>query len=224
MITYSQAYNGYFNRNCPKECLEAVKQDGHALQYVKEQTHEICLEAVKKNGHALYHVKEQTYELCLEAVKQNGFALRYVKEQTNEICLEAVKRDGYALQYVEEQTHEICLEAVKQWGNALQYVKLNKIGEKMKLTESVYIDKKGGLFLEYFGDNGFYNYIHINKKGKVKFINENKNTVRGTKCNYYLDYCSRKTLTAKYKIEELIVDNKILSRGNTDLKADDIPF
>ena len=46
--------------NNPKYCLEAVKQNGYALGYVKEQTHEICLEAVKQNGKALEYVKEQT--------------------------------------------------------------------------------------------------------------------------------------------------------------------
>lgn len=41
-----------------KECLEAVKQDGLALEYVKEQTPEICLESVKQNGLALEYVDE----------------------------------------------------------------------------------------------------------------------------------------------------------------------
>ena len=66
-------------------CLEAVKQNGLALYYIKEQTPEICLEAVKHNGLALYYVKKQTKEICLEAVKQNGYALKYVKEQTPEL-------------------------------------------------------------------------------------------------------------------------------------------
>jgi hypothetical protein len=84
---------------------------------------EICLEAVKQNGHALKYVKEQTEEMCLEAVKQNGFALMHVKEKTEEMCLEAVKKDGAALKYVKEQTEEMCLESVKQDENALKYVK-----------------------------------------------------------------------------------------------------
>ena len=42
-----------------KFCLEAVKKDGYALQYVKEQTDTICLEAVKNNGYALQYVKEK---------------------------------------------------------------------------------------------------------------------------------------------------------------------
>ena len=42
----------------------------------------IALEAVKRDGYALMYVKEQTEAIALEAVKRNGYALRYVKEQT----------------------------------------------------------------------------------------------------------------------------------------------
>ena len=69
-----------FNCYDENDCLEAVKQDGHALRYVKEQTPEICLDAIKQNWGALQYVKEQTPEICLEAVKQNELALRYVKD------------------------------------------------------------------------------------------------------------------------------------------------
>ena len=40
-----------------EESFEAVKNYGHALQYVKNQTNEICLEAVKNYGDALQYVK-----------------------------------------------------------------------------------------------------------------------------------------------------------------------
>ena len=40
------------------ECLEAVKQNGNALRYVKEQTPEICLAAVKEDEYALQYVKD----------------------------------------------------------------------------------------------------------------------------------------------------------------------
>ena len=42
-----------------KFCLEAVKNDGYALGYVKEQTEEICFEAVKNDGYALGYVREK---------------------------------------------------------------------------------------------------------------------------------------------------------------------
>ena len=105
----------------PKYCLQAVKQNGYALQFVKEQTVEMCLAAVQY-GWALRFVKEQTPEICLAAVKQSGNAFQFVKEQTVDICLAAVKQNGLALQDVKEQTAEICLAAVQQNGCALQYV------------------------------------------------------------------------------------------------------
>ena len=47
-----------FDYDNPEECLAAVRQDGYALKYVKEQTEEICLEAIKQNGYALRYVKD----------------------------------------------------------------------------------------------------------------------------------------------------------------------
>ena len=104
-------------------CLAAVKKDGTALKWVKDQTPEICLAAVKQNGLALEYVKDQTPEICLTAVKKNVAALEYVKDQTPEVCLAAVKKDGTALQWVKEQTLEVCLAAVKKDMVALEYVK-----------------------------------------------------------------------------------------------------
>ena len=49
----------------------------------------MCLQAVKQNGEALEFVNNQTIGVCLEAVKQNGEALQFVKNQTNrKLCEE----------------------------------------------------------------------------------------------------------------------------------------
>ncbi len=104
-------------------CMQAVKQNGYALEFVKNQTDELCMQAVKQNGCSLKYVKNQTDELCIEAVKQNGYSLIFVKNQTNEICMEAVKQYGWSLKYVKNQTDELCMEAVKQNGYSLIFVK-----------------------------------------------------------------------------------------------------
>ena len=62
--------------------MAAVEQNGHALQYVSEQTEAICMAAVEQNGHALQYVSEQTEAICMAAVEQDGDALQYVSEQT----------------------------------------------------------------------------------------------------------------------------------------------
>jgi hypothetical protein len=53
----------YHNENTirnKKKALEAVKQDGYALRFVKDQSESVCLEAVKRNGDALRFVKDQS--------------------------------------------------------------------------------------------------------------------------------------------------------------------
>jgi hypothetical protein len=47
-----------------------------------EQTLEICLEAVKNNGFALIFVKKQTPKICLEAFKQDCNALQYINDES----------------------------------------------------------------------------------------------------------------------------------------------
>jgi hypothetical protein len=71
-----------------------------AYKVGKYKTHDEALAAVKQGGHALVYVKEQTEEICLAAVKESGCALQYVHTQTEAICLAAVKQDIDALQYV----------------------------------------------------------------------------------------------------------------------------
>ena len=85
---------------CDKEiCLEAIKQNGLALEYVPKKIcdREICLETVKQDGYALKYVpgKFCDREICLEAVKQNGNALEYVpkKFQDEEIYFEAIEKN-----------------------------------------------------------------------------------------------------------------------------------
>jgi hypothetical protein len=38
----------------------------------------VCIQAVKQNGMALEFVKNKTHEICLEAVRQNGYALQFI--------------------------------------------------------------------------------------------------------------------------------------------------
>jgi hypothetical protein len=84
---------------------------------------EIRLDAVKQNGNILKFIRNQSYEICLSAVKSRGSALKYVKIQNSVICLEAVKEDPKMLEYVINQTAEICIAAVKKNTNAKKYVK-----------------------------------------------------------------------------------------------------
>jgi hypothetical protein len=92
-----------------KEALEAVKEDGYALKYVKEQTPEICLTAVKQNGYALQYVKEQTPEICLTAVKEDGYALKYVDKSIFEKDdrVELTTKNGETIYISKESLEEL---------------------------------------------------------------------------------------------------------------------
>jgi len=83
-----------------KKTLQDYKEEYDELNEKKNLSGKAALEAVKQNGNALQFVAEQTEEICLEAVKQEGYVLRYVAEQTEEICLAAVKQEGDALRFV----------------------------------------------------------------------------------------------------------------------------
>ena len=67
-----------------KKDLVMIKQDGLALQHVKNQTKDIIVAAVQQDGMALEFVKEQPPEIGLVAVRQNGKALKYVEDKTLE--------------------------------------------------------------------------------------------------------------------------------------------
>lgn len=109
---------------------------GMMLQYIAERlkTEEVCLAAVKQNGMALKFVREQTPKICKAAVRKSGWALPYVKEQTPEICLAAVKKRGCALEWVKEQTLKVCLAAVKHDAEALKFIKDAEMREQVKNT------------------------------------------------------------------------------------------
>ena len=61
------------------------------------KTEAVCLEVVRNNGDALQYVPEamKTEAVCLETVRQNDDALQYVPEamRTEPVCLEVLRRD-----------------------------------------------------------------------------------------------------------------------------------
>lgn len=60
-----------------KDFLEKVnRKENEIIEYVGKE----AIEAVKQNGYSLQYVKEQTSEICLEAVKRNELSLRYVNK------------------------------------------------------------------------------------------------------------------------------------------------
>ena len=54
------------------QAMEAVKQNGCALQYVQTQTEAICMEAVKQDGYALRYVQKDIFTKHLVEVTIDG--------------------------------------------------------------------------------------------------------------------------------------------------------
>ena len=82
--------------------IEMIKYDVSLFCAIKKknQTEKLCIEAVKQNGHVLFYVRNQTEKICIEAVKKNGYCLQYVITQTPKICIEAVKTNKSILKYI----------------------------------------------------------------------------------------------------------------------------
>ena len=114
--------------------LDAVKQNGMALQYASENMRkhntDVIIAAITQNGMALQfvlniHFKSKWY--VDKAIETNALALQYGTigaKNTKETVLIAVQKNGLALQYASEdlkKDRDIVLEAVKQNGMALQY-------------------------------------------------------------------------------------------------------
>ena len=86
--------------NDAKYCLEAVKETGHALQYVKEQTYEICLEAIKETGLAFQYVKEQT-PLIIHYLKKYHISIYESFKKKNRITIP----DNEMVEFYNENPH-----------------------------------------------------------------------------------------------------------------------
>ena len=55
-----------------QQAIEAVKQDGYVLSYVKDQKEQICIEAVKRNGYALRYVNKSVFITQVESKTANA--------------------------------------------------------------------------------------------------------------------------------------------------------
>lgn len=62
-----------------------MDKEAKLLEFDKWLDESYCLEAVRQNGIALRYVRDQTEEICLEAVKRDGYALRYVRDKNTYI-------------------------------------------------------------------------------------------------------------------------------------------
>ena len=112
-----------------EQALEALRE-GTTVRLIskelREQYPEIYMEAVKHNGHALQYMSEKERkahpEICIEAVKYHVCASRYVPD---EYYIEILKINGMALKGAsleQRKNIEMALIAVQQNEKALSFV------------------------------------------------------------------------------------------------------
>ena len=114
-------WNIEFIKNPSEEMqLIAVRSNGMVIQYIKNPSEEMQLIAVRKTGHAIGYIKNPSEKIQLEAVRETGNAIGYIKNPSEQVQLNAVKQNGFAIQYIENPTERIQLEAVKQTKHAFK--------------------------------------------------------------------------------------------------------
>ncbi|MCM3116325.1 DUF4116 domain-containing protein [Neobacillus sp. MER 74] len=110
--------------------LEAIKQNGKALEYVpdKYKSESLCKIAIMQNGLALEFVPKNNLskELFVLAVEQNGLSLEYVpsKNRSKVLCNAAVNNNVLALEHVPNRykTTELCNSAINSSWKAFLYM------------------------------------------------------------------------------------------------------
>ena len=106
-----------------KEQLEAVKQNGYAIRYIKNPSEAVQMAAVKQRGFAIRHIKNPSEAIKMAAVKQDGYAIAYIKNPSEAVQMAAVKNDGDAIKYIKNPSEAVQMAAVKQDGYAIQFIK-----------------------------------------------------------------------------------------------------
>ena len=132
--------------------LEAVKDDGFAMNYIKNPSKKVQMEAVKHDGYIICYIKNPSEDVQIEAVKQNERAIEFIQNPSERVQIESVKKWGYSIQYINNPSEKLQIEAVKQNGLLIEYI-INPI-EDVQL-EAV---KQNGLAIQYL----------INPSEKVK--------------------------------------------------------
>ena len=103
--------------------LEAVKQKGWAIKYIKNPSEQVQMEAVKQDGWAIQYIQNPTEQVQMEAVKQEGWAIQFIKNPSEELQLMAVRKNGDIIQNIKNPSEKVQLMAVKEDYRSIQFIK-----------------------------------------------------------------------------------------------------
>ena len=74
-----------YNKLTEQEQLEAVKECGWTIQFIKNPSEAFQLEAVKQDGLAIKHIKNPSEAVAKQAISNNKEAILFVVEQYPEL-------------------------------------------------------------------------------------------------------------------------------------------
>lgn len=108
-------------------CLEAVRINGIALQYVplEMRDEEICQLAIQSNPLAIKNVPSPTDQMFMQALQLNSLCLHHLPDRliTDDICIEAIKQNIKALSAIDNVSVAVCIEAVKITPSSFAYIR-----------------------------------------------------------------------------------------------------
>ena len=160
-------------------CVEAIKQNATAIEYLKIPSDEMFLLAAKQKPHYyarvndkslindsnddiilnvtpdyIQYVKNPTYEQCLKVIKRSGKLMKHIpiEHHTEELCMIAIRDFPEAVEFIDSKLETVIMVAVTQKGVVINLVK-NKTHDLMMASV-----ENNGLALEHIEDQT-YNII-----------------------------------------------------------------
>ena len=98
----------------PIIAMAAIKQNGYAIQYIKNPSEAVQLAAIKGVWAAIKYIKNPSEAVQLAAVKQNGYAIQYIKNPSEAVQLAAIKGVWAAIKYITNPTTNVIKLAAAQ--------------------------------------------------------------------------------------------------------------
>ena len=101
---------------------EMVKRNYTTIQYVKNPSEKLISIALKQNGHAIQYIDNDniTEKIQIKFLKKEGkYWFQYIKNPTEKAKLYAIKKCAVNIQFIENPTEEMKLLALKKNGLTL---------------------------------------------------------------------------------------------------------
>ena len=112
--------------------INAIDKHPAALRWMKQNTR-TCMDAVRQNGLALEYVKKPNFFIERAAVKENGLAIQFVKHQTRALQVEAIKENPFALYSIKSPSPAAVLLAINKNYESYTYNQIPGLPDENKL-------------------------------------------------------------------------------------------